>query len=143
MALRAVWCVLLLFLVSASYAAPGAGVTGEAILGGWNPVDPESKEVQDAAKKAVQEYNMKANTPNYFRLIQVLSAQSQVTSELNYKITAIIGETKCSKSQHEDPEKCELGEKRMQCDFHVTYSFLFVEPRVKMSCRPINVSLSD
>ncbi|XP_041915097.1 onchocystatin-like [Alosa sapidissima] len=131
----ALWVTMLLTLLSVCQIAPGEEAVEEKKMGGWNPLDPESQQVQEVAKEAVDRFSMKANSPNYFRLVHVTSASAQVTNAIHYKIIATIGETKCSKSEHVDLKKCEMGKERKQCDFEVTYSLNSVKPQVKSRCR--------
>lgn len=105
-----------------------------AVPGGWNRLDPESEQVQDLTKKAVERFNMEVDNLFCFRLVHVTSALVKVTNALNYRITATIGETNCFKSEEVDLEKCEIGDKRMQCNFKVTYNWNSVEPKVMSSC---------
>ncbi|XP_030625901.1 cystatin-1 [Chanos chanos] len=92
------------------------------LLGGWATVSPERAEIQDAAKKAVEHFNLKSKTKKYFRLLNVSSAEVQVTNMINYKITATLGKTKCLKSEDAAVENCDLGKKRLTCKFEVQFN---------------------
>ncbi|XP_014002314.1 cystatin-1 [Salmo salar] len=92
-------------------------------LGGWFSRDPESLEVQTAAKAAVDNFNIQSNARKLFRLINVISAETQVTNMINYRIEAIIGKTKCLKTENNsDVESCVLGKKRLTCTFEVWFN---------------------
>ncbi|XDV53789.1 hypothetical protein PO909_022211 [Leuciscus waleckii] len=64
--------------------------TNVELLGGWNDANPESKDVQEAAKVAVEAFNMKSKAKKYFKLIKITSARTQVTNVINYEIEATI-----------------------------------------------------
>ncbi|KAJ8347167.1 hypothetical protein SKAU_G00285680 [Synaphobranchus kaupii] len=85
-------------------------------------INPEGAEVQEVAKKAVEEFNTRSNSKKYFKLLNVTSAEAQVTNLITYKIDAVIGKTKCLKAQDTDVESCVLGKKRRMCKFEVTFN---------------------
>ncbi|KAJ8402046.1 hypothetical protein AAFF_G00372810 [Aldrovandia affinis] len=90
--------------------------------GGSFQMNPQSPEVQEVAKKAVEEFNTRSKSKKYFRLLNVTSAETQVTNVITYKIDAIIGKTKCLKSADVGMESCVLGKKRLMCTFEVTFN---------------------
>lgn len=58
---------------------PSPCLTGNVeLLGGWNDANPESEDVQEAAKEAVEAFNMKSKAKKYFKLINITSARVQV-----------------------------------------------------------------
>ncbi|XP_066506874.1 cystatin [Hoplias malabaricus] len=91
-------------------------------LGGWTEAHPERTDVQEAAKKAVEKFNMKSKAKKYFKLMDVTSAKTQITNMVNFKIEATIAKTKCLKTEPANIESCELGKKRLKCDFEVEYN---------------------
>lgn len=124
--------LMLLPVIAASEVALGEipGPVEEAListrnvqlLGGWNPINPDSAEIQAAANKALEQFNSDSKGKKYFRLLDISSAESQVTNMINYKITATIGKTKCLKSDNGDLNTCDMAKKRLQCKFHVQYN---------------------
>lgn len=110
------------------------------LLGGWTDANPEREDVQEAAKEAVEQFNSKSRAKKYFKLINITSARTQVhrlsrvltvhvcfkcivitlnntdisvqvTNRINYKIEAIIGKTKCHKSEGVNIESCLMAKK--------------------------------
>ncbi|XP_010896569.2 cystatin-1 [Esox lucius] len=116
-----------LYLVAQGQEQPTEGefITARYIqpLGGWFMRDPKSPEIQEAVKSAVEHFNSQSKARKYFRLVNVLSAETQVTNMINHKITAIIGKTKCLKSDNTtDVESCVMGKKRLTCTFEVQFN---------------------
>ncbi|XP_051766749.1 cystatin [Ctenopharyngodon idella] len=95
------------------------------LLGGWTDANPEREDVQEAAKEAVESFNTKSKAKKYFKLINIISARTQVTNMINYKIEATIGKTKCRKSKDANIEGaniegCGMARKQLACKFEVT-----------------------
>lgn len=91
-------------------------------LGSWTEALPERQDVQAAAKKAVEKFNMKSKAKKYFKLVEITSAHTQVTNMINFKIDATIAKTKCVKTEPADLETCALGRKRLTCQFEVEFN---------------------
>ncbi|XP_039606767.1 cystatin [Polypterus senegalus] len=91
------------------------------LLGAPVKADPQSPEIQKAAKKAVEEFNRIFRGTNYFRLTEVVSANIQVTNAIQYILIARIGKTRCKKMEAVDLEACALTKKVLNCDFNLQF----------------------
>ncbi|KAM9841093.1 cystatin-C [Aulostomus maculatus] len=90
------------------------------VLGGWFERNVDSIEVKEAALYALKMYNAHAKGRKMFRLVSITSAKSQVTNMINYKIDAVLGKTKCLKSENHELDKCAMEKKHLKCRFMVT-----------------------
>ncbi|XP_062334668.1 cystatin-C [Osmerus eperlanus] len=91
------------------------------LLGGWFERSADSEEVQEAVRSAMEDFNKKSKARKYFKLINVTSAETQVTNKINYRIQATVGKTKCLKTEMTDMESCVLARKRLTCKFEVKF----------------------
>ncbi|XP_060764742.1 cystatin [Neoarius graeffei] len=124
------YLVLLLSVLSAVHWSYGKDLVEEEViiphhmqpLGSWSVVNPSQKDVQEAVRKAVKEFNIKSKKKKYFKLVDVTSAQTKVTNMINYKIEAIIGKTKCLKTEAADLDSCAMAQRRLKCKFGVEFN---------------------
>ncbi|XP_039081427.1 cystatin-C-like [Hyaena hyaena] len=97
------------------------------------------KDVQDALKFALREYNKASNDENYSRVLRVTGAQRQVVAGVNYFLNVEIGRTKCTKSEP-NLESCPFYEqpdllRTKLCSFQIyTVPWLSKNSLVKSHC---------
>ncbi|KAF4081847.1 hypothetical protein AMELA_G00145080 [Ameiurus melas] len=104
-------------------------------LGDWSTINHNQEDVRNAARKAVENFNMKSKAKKYFKLVDITSAQVKITNMINYKIDAIIGRTKCLKTESVDLDSCDMSQRRLRCKFEVQFNARNNQfTTVKMSC---------
>ncbi|KAG7322796.1 hypothetical protein KOW79_014142 [Hemibagrus wyckioides] len=135
------YLILLLSVLSAVHWSHAQDVLEEEIvvrrvqpLGDWSVVNPNQEDVQQAAQKAVERFNVKSKAKKLFKLVEITSAQTKVTNVINYRINAIIGKTKCLKTEPQDLDSCVMAKKQLRCKFDVEYNPRNEEYTVEMSC---------
>ncbi|KAK3521964.1 hypothetical protein QTP70_020454 [Hemibagrus guttatus] len=139
------YLILLLSVLSAVHFSHGQDLVEEEIvkrhvqpLGDWSVVNTNQEDVQKAAQKAVERFNLKSKAKKYFKLIEITSAQTKVTNVINYRISAIIQKTKCLKTEPQDLDSCVMAKKQLECKFEVGYNPRNEEYTVEMSCKKIS-----
>ncbi|XP_076615086.1 L-cystatin [Chaetodon auriga] len=93
-----------------------------SLLGGWFERNPESTEVKEAAQHAVKMFNTHSKSKKMFKLVSITAAQTKVTNVINYRIDAVLGKTKCFKTEDPDLDSCSLEGKQMKCRFEVAFN---------------------
>ncbi|XP_047459655.1 cystatin C (amyloid angiopathy and cerebral hemorrhage) [Mugil cephalus] len=108
----------IVFPVLAAVFAVGYG----GLIGGFRDADIHDPGVQNALVFAVNEHNSRTNDMYLSRVMEVVSAQTQVVAGIKYVITVKLGRTACRKSAvgeqcevHTDLEKA----RPYQCTFTV------------------------
>ncbi|XP_056423588.1 cystatin-2-like [Hyla sarda] len=82
-------------------------INGGFMVGGYTNRDPNDAAITDAAKFSVQAYNEESNDVHFFKLGEIVSAQSQVVAGINYKLIVEIGKTPCRKNHASDMHACD------------------------------------
>ena len=67
-------------------------------LGRVQNISSNKDEVVNAVNYAIADANIRSNKENYFKLIEITSAQHQIVSGSNYFLEFKVGETNCKKS---------------------------------------------
>ncbi|XP_048381063.1 cystatin-like [Stegostoma tigrinum] len=83
-----------------------------AIPGGLEPADVNSEEVQEAARFALGVYNRGTNDIYLSKIVEVLSAESQLVQGMLYHVRMALRRTNCRKAagQNVDLESCSFQE---------------------------------
>nr|DBA17107.1 TPA: hypothetical protein GDO54_002602 [Pyxicephalus adspersus] len=94
-----------------------------ALPGGWRAADKNSPTIWEMAAFSVSQYNLQSNQNVVAKMITLQDAQEQVVAGMNYKLTLVLGDTACKKSEKYMIKACPLltDEKlnKTRCDFIV------------------------
>ncbi|KAM5138475.1 cystatin 10-like [Mantella aurantiaca] len=94
-----------------------------ALPGGWEAADKSSKQVKEMAAFSVSQYNMQSNDDYIAKMISLRGAKQQVVAGMNYKLTIVLGNTACKKSENNINKPCPLQKgselKKIRCVFRV------------------------
>lgn len=91
------------------------------LLGGWSEVSPDSADVQEAARHAVETFTTNHRGRKIFKLLSISAAQSQVSNVINFKLDVVLGKTSCLKTEKQEVNSCSLERKQVRCHFVVTF----------------------
>lgn len=76
-------------------------------LGGWRPMDVNSTDAQEAARKATVHLEQASNSMRAYRLHQLVSAKYQIVAGKNYQLVLKIAQTDCNRGQNVNLENCQ------------------------------------
>ncbi|XP_030050649.1 cystatin-2-like [Microcaecilia unicolor] len=82
--------------------------SADTLVGGSEKIDPSRSDVQIAASYAVSVYNEKSDNEYLFKVLKVLSAESQVVAGVIYRMDVEIGLTQCKKGSTDNGASCAL-----------------------------------
>ncbi|KAM8945477.1 cystatin-like [Pelodytes ibericus] len=82
--------------------------SSDMLPGGLNPVDNNRPDVLKAADTAMNEFNQKSKNDYIFKIIKIVSAETQVVEGIKYYLTVQIGKTQCRKDSTNNPKSCDL-----------------------------------
>ncbi|XP_012324083.2 cystatin-D [Aotus nancymaae] len=91
--------LLLLTALMMTLAGSASAQSGVTVLGGIHAADLNDKSVQRALDFAISEYNKNSKDEYYSRPEQVMAAEKQVVSGVNYFFNVKFARTTCTKSQ--------------------------------------------
>jgi len=83
------------------------------LLGGYQPVDVASEELNELINFVVQSIDERSNAIHAQKMIKILEAQKQIVSGVNTRIVIELGYTSCRKHTGLDKSKCEIDETRV------------------------------
>ncbi|XP_069811090.1 cystatin-like [Dendropsophus ebraccatus] len=95
-----------------------------AMLGGLQKDDPSDPEVVKAATFAVSGFNQRSNEEYDYKLMKIVSAESQVVAGMRYVLNVEIGRTECKRASTNEKASCDIIQdselaKTLLCTFTV------------------------
>lgn len=93
------FATLLIFYVAMSVGSGG-------MVGGWSPMAPNGESVERNSHFAAQQINMRVNSLQHKKLINVHSAEAQVVAGVKYRLVFDIATTTCTRNSNVDPATC-------------------------------------
>ncbi|XP_029450344.1 cystatin-like [Rhinatrema bivittatum] len=119
--------ILSFSVLSYSVDMPGAPIN----------IDPDSPEVQKAARFAVNAYSEKSGNGYLYKVVKVVSAQSQVVAGVQFILDVEIGKTQCKIGSTDNVASCPIDSEIFVCHFEILEQpWLNVENLLKSSCKP-------
>ncbi|XP_073528605.1 cystatin-like isoform X2 [Phyllobates terribilis] len=99
-------------------------VYGDMLVGGLQQEDPSDPEVVKAATFAVSGFNKLSNAEYIYKLMKIVSAESQIVAGIRYVLNVEIGETACKRVSTSETGSCDLFQdptpaKTLLCTFTV------------------------
>ncbi|XP_030052122.1 cystatin-C-like [Microcaecilia unicolor] len=119
-------------ILSSSVLFSSAVMTGAS-----EPIDPSRPEVQNAARYAVSVYNEKSENEYLFKVLKVVSAESQIVAGVIYRMNVEIGLTQCKKGSTDNAASCPGQTATFLCKFAVLeQAWINVKSVLESSCEP-------
>uniref|UniRef100_A0A8C5MNK6 Cystatin domain-containing protein n=1 Tax=Leptobrachium leishanense TaxID=445787 RepID=A0A8C5MNK6_9ANUR len=112
-------------------------ISSMQMAGGAININPDRADVMNAANFAMQEFNQNSKSVFLFKLLKVLSAQSQVVEGINYFLDVEIGRTQCRKGSPSNAQSCNSEVAQISvCKFQVwDIPWLNKKTLVSYSCK--------
>ncbi|KAM4041182.1 cystatin-like [Anomaloglossus baeobatrachus] len=83
-------------------------VYGDMLAGGFQKEDPSDPEVVKAATFAVSKFNTLSNYEYTYKLMKIVSAESQIVAGIRYDLDVEIGRTSCKRISTNDNGSCDI-----------------------------------
>ncbi|OCT79758.1 cystatin [Xenopus laevis] len=91
-----------------SFALLATVVPSGMLVGAPVTTNPNTEEVKNATTFALEKFNRMSNDVRLYKLVQMISVESQVVAGVNYFLKMKIGVTSCRKNAEHNLESCEL-----------------------------------
>ncbi|XP_056423586.1 cystatin-2-like [Hyla sarda] len=83
-------------------------VYGNILVGGFQRDDPSDPEVVKAATLAVNGFNQQSNEEYEYKLMKIVSAESQVVAGIRYVLNVEMGRTDCKRVSASEKGPCDF-----------------------------------